>query len=235
MITHSNRPGETPHCESRGGAPPSTTSCVQQVSRRKKPPRTPPVPKAYTFCTHPACQKYTLSTQLDRSFSIRCFPPCSPAASRRISKVAVNGLLTRAPKTLQRFGWDDVDIAGRYVNRYINLINPAAAVGNAVAEALVNNIPKVINAPTAAAKAEAVFDTGLFGTGSKEIMNGFRQSVYRYPVVCVRREKALVLSGRGIPPGHWFAPPSSNRSSSGGNEAAETSGVEGRFGDLGSL
>ena len=32
-----------------------------------------------------------------------------------------------------------------------------------------------------------------------------------------------------------FAPPGSNRSSSGGNEAAEASGVEGRVGDLASL
>jgi hypothetical protein len=38
-----------------------------------------------------------------------------------------------------------------------------------------------------------------------------------------------------IPPGNWFAPPGSNRSSSGGNEAAEASGVEGRVGDLASL
>ena len=38
-----------------------------------------------------------------------------------------------------------------------------------------------------------------------------------------------------IPPGNWFAPPGSNRSSSGGNETAEASGVEGRFGDLASL
>ena len=38
-----------------------------------------------------------------------------------------------------------------------------------------------------------------------------------------------------IPPGNWFAPPGSNRSSSGGNEAAEASGVEGHVGDLASL
>jgi hypothetical protein len=36
-----------------------------------------------------------------------------------------------------------------------------------------------------------------------------------------------------IPPGNWFAPPGSNRSSSGGNEAAEASGVEGRERRLG--
>jgi len=41
-------------------------------------------------------------------------------------------------------------------------------------------------------------------------------------------KKALVHSGV-VPPGNWFAPPGSNRSSSGGNEAAEASGVEGRF------
>ena len=38
-----------------------------------------------------------------------------------------------------------------------------------------------------------------------------------------------------VPPGNWFAPPGSNRSSSGGNEAAEASGVEGHVGDLASL
>jgi hypothetical protein len=38
-----------------------------------------------------------------------------------------------------------------------------------------------------------------------------------------------------VPPGSWFAPPGSNRSSSGGNETAEASGVEGHVGDLASL
>ena len=51
----------------------------------------------------------------------------------------------------------------------------------------------------------------------------------------VRREKALVLSGREIPSGSWFVPPGSNRSSSGGNEAAEAFGVEGRIGDSASM
>ena len=51
----------------------------------------------------------------------------------------------------------------------------------------------------------------------------------------VRREKALVLSGREIPPGSWFVPPGSNRSSGGGNEAAEAFGVEGRIGDSASM
>jgi len=37
------------------------------------------------------------------------------------------------------------------------------------------------------------------------------------------------------PPGNWFAPPGSNQSSSGGNETAEASGVEGRKGDLASV
>ena len=35
-----------------------------------------------------------------------------------------------------------------------------------------------------------------------------------------------------FPPGNWIAPPGSNRSSSGGNEAAEASDVKGRVGDL---
>jgi hypothetical protein len=38
-----------------------------------------------------------------------------------------------------------------------------------------------------------------------------------------------------IPPGNWIAPPGSNRSSGGSNEAAEASGVEGREGDLASM
>ena len=38
-----------------------------------------------------------------------------------------------------------------------------------------------------------------------------------------------------IPPGNWFAPPGSNRSSGGGNEAAEAFGAEGRIGDSASM
>jgi hypothetical protein len=38
-----------------------------------------------------------------------------------------------------------------------------------------------------------------------------------------------------LPPGNWFFPPGSNRSSRGGNEAAGASGVEGRVGDLASM
>jgi len=34
-----------------------------------------------------------------------------------------------------------------------------------------------------------------------------------------------------VPPGSWFVPPGSNRSSGGGNEAAEAFGGEGRNGD----
>jgi len=45
----------------------------------------------------------------------------------------------------------------------------------------------------------------------------------------VRRVKALVYRGLKVPPGNWFAPPGSNRSGSGGNEAAGASGVEGRL------
>jgi len=48
----------------------------------------------------------------------------------------------------------------------------------------------------------------------------------------VRRERPLVHSGV-TPPGNWFAPPGSNQSSSGGNETAEASGAEGRYGDSG--
>jgi len=49
----------------------------------------------------------------------------------------------------------------------------------------------------------------------------------------VRREKALVHSGMKDPPGNWIAPPGSNRSSGGGNEAAEASGGKGRIRRLG--
>ena len=38
-----------------------------------------------------------------------------------------------------------------------------------------------------------------------------------------------------FPPGNWFALPCSNRSSRGGNEAAEAFGVEGRAGDSASM
>jgi len=38
-----------------------------------------------------------------------------------------------------------------------------------------------------------------------------------------------------VPPGNWFAPPGSNRSGGGGNEAVGASGVEGRLGDLASM
>ena len=34
-----------------------------------------------------------------------------------------------------------------------------------------------------------------------------------------------------VPPGNWFVPPGNNRSSGGGNEAAEAFGAEGRKGD----
>ena len=46
-------------------------------------------------------------------------------------------------------------------------------------------------------------------------------------VVCA--VKGAGSQREGIPPGNWFAPPGSNRTSSGGNEAAEASGAEGRF------
>ena len=38
-----------------------------------------------------------------------------------------------------------------------------------------------------------------------------------------------------VPPGSWFVPPGNNRSSGGGNEAAEAFGAEGRDGDLVSM
>jgi hypothetical protein len=50
----------------------------------------------------------------------------------------------------------------------------------------------------------------------------------------VRRERRWSTAGVN-PPGNWFAPPGSNQSSSGGNETAEASGVEGRKGDLASV
>jgi hypothetical protein len=53
--------------------------------------------------------------------------------------------------------------------------------------------------------------------------------------ITVRREKALVHSGKKTRPGNWIAPPGSNRSGGGGNKAVEASGVEGRIGDSASL
>ena len=61
-----------------------------------------------------------------------------------------------------------------------------------------------------------------------EAMCGSRRVRERNRDVSVRREKALVHSGDEGPPGNWIAPPGSNRSGGGGNEAAEASGVEGR-------
>ena len=48
----------------------------------------------------------------------------------------------------------------------------------------------------------------------------------------VRRERRWSTAGVN-PPGNWFAPPGRNQSSSGGNETAEASGVEGRKRRLG--
>jgi hypothetical protein len=56
---------------------------------------------------------------------------------------------------------------------------------------------------------------------------------WRNQAITVRREKALVHSGRKDPPGNWIAPPGSNRSGGGGNEAAEASGGKGRIRRLG--
>ena len=50
----------------------------------------------------------------------------------------------------------------------------------------------------------------------------------------MRRERRWSTAGV-YPPGNWFAPPGSNQSSSGGNETAEASGAEGRYGDLASV
>ena len=51
---------------------------------------------------------------------------------------------------------------------------------------------------------------------------------------------ACAVKGAGpqwvqLPPGNWFAPSGSNRSSGRGNEVAEAFGVEGRLGDLASV
>ena len=67
-----------------------------------------------------------------------------------------------------------------------------------------------------------------FQTGGKN-----RQTSRSSSQLSVRRVKALVHRGLKVPPGNWFAPPGSNRSGSGGNEAAGASDVEGRFRRLG--
>ena len=51
----------------------------------------------------------------------------------------------------------------------------------------------------------------------------------------MRREKALVHSGGESRPGNWFAPPGSNRSSGGGNEATEAFGERVALGDSASM
>jgi len=70
-------------------------------------------------------------------------------------------------------------------------------------------------------------DTILFSRISRERVFQHRQAI------TVRREKALVHSGRKDPPGNWIAPPGSNRSGGGGNKAAGASGGEGRIRRLG--
>jgi hypothetical protein len=47
-------------------------------------------------------------------------------------------------------------------------------------------------------------------------------------VVTVHREKGAGLQRVQLPPGNWFAPPDSNRSGSGGNEAVGAFDGEGR-------
>src|ERR1035437_1273095 len=61
----------------------------------------------------------------------------------------------------------------------------------------------------------------------------FLTSPYIDQAFTVRREKALDHSGMKGPPGNGIAPPGSNRSGGGGNEAAEASGGEGRIRRLG--
>jgi hypothetical protein len=48
-------------------------------------------------------------------------------------------------------------------------------------------------------------------------------------VVTVRREMGAGLQRVQLPPGNWFAPPGSNRSGSGGNEAVGAFDGEGRW------
>jgi L-aspartate oxidase len=61
-----------------------------------------------------------------------------------------------------------------------------------------------------------------------------REAAHSRPrILHANRSSSCAVKGAGpqwvqIPPGNWFAPPGSNRSSSGGNETAEASGVEGR-------
>jgi hypothetical protein len=54
-------------------------------------------------------------------------------------------------------------------------------------------------------------------------------------MISVRRAKAYGPQWVKVPPGNWFVPPGSNRSSGRGNEAVEASGEEGRKGDLASM
>jgi hypothetical protein len=56
---------------------------------------------------------------------------------------------------------------------------------------------------------------------------------YHSATTRVRREKGDGPQRGYTLPGNWFAPPGSNQSSRGGNETAEASGAEGRFGRLG--
>ena len=82
-----------------------------------------------------------------------------------------------------------------------------------------------------------MIDRGRACTGTEPPPTSFttRDGVERASLTFACAVKRRWSTAGTVPPGNWFAPPGSNRRSSGGNETAEASGVEGHVGDLASL
>ena len=78
---------------------------------------------------------------------------------------------------------------------------------------------------------KTVFGEMIAGTGSGTMQDPL---TFPWPFLNVRRGKARFPSGRQTHPA-TFAPAGSNRSSRGGDEAAEAFGAEGHFGDSASM
>ena len=88
------------------------------------------------------------------------------------------------------------------------------------------------------APAEGKIDRGaiysLPAVGFEECADNCAMSAVK-SLLRVRREKGAGRLRVKVPPGNWVAPPGSNQSGGGGNEAVGASGVEGHIGDLASM
>jgi hypothetical protein len=89
---------------------------------------------------------------------------------------------------------------------------------------------------------ERRWPSGSIGLDNRPPKQGVHPGSPGFPVRCsspnIARISQCAVKGAGqqrvqFPPGSWFVPPGSNRSSGGGNEAAEASDIEGRVRRLG--